>query len=154
MGASGSGKSTIADALSKHLGIPFFDADDFHPLENISKMKQGIPLNDFDRRPWLEKLSAEINRWKSDGAVLACSALKEEYRRILQSKVKCKWVYLRISQEELIQRLTHRKNHFMPVNLVQSQLATLEEPNYGIHIDADQPVNRIVTSILEKLEWK
>lgn len=152
MGVSGSGKSTIGKGLSKHLDLPFYDADDFHPLENIKKMEKGIPLNDLDRGPWLERLSTEINHWQNEGAVLACSALKETYRKTLQLKAKCNWVYLRVSQEQLIQRLTHRKNHFMPVSLVESQLTTLEAPKYGIHIDAHQPVDQIVKGILEKLK--
>ena len=84
-GVSGSGKTTIGQLLAKKLNIPFYDADDYHPVSNIEKMASGKPLNDNDREPWLGLIAMEIKKWKTqEGAVLACSALKEKYREILQ----------------------------------------------------------------------
>ncbi|MGD1958411.1 MAG: gluconokinase [Fulvivirga sp.] len=152
MGVSGSGKSTIAKRLSMELGISFYDADDFHPIENINKMKRSVALTDADRKPWLEILSSKMEKWKSKGAVLACSALKESYREILTSKTKCTWVYLKISESELYKRFSNRTGHFMPATLIHSQLKTLEEPEYGIHVDAEQSIDQIIQAILQQLK--
>jgi len=85
MGVSGCGKTTVGELLAKKLSLPFFDADDFHPVENVKKMQSGMPLNDDDRKPWLDELARQIKKWnRNDGAVLACSALKEKYRQILR----------------------------------------------------------------------
>ena len=102
MGVSGSGKSTIAKALSKKLGYQFIEGDEFHTKSNINKMKNGIPLNDKDRIPWLKDLSKMLLKFKSNGTVLACSALKESYRKILSKNVPANnliWIYLNGSYE-------------------------------------------------------
>ncbi len=123
MGVSGCGKTTIGKKLSKNIGLPFFDADDFHPKENVEKMKSGIPLNSEDRFPWLNLLANNIEIWnENDGAIIACSSLKEEYREILASKNKdIIWVYLSGEQNLIRARIEQRQGHFMNSNLLVSQ---------------------------------
>ncbi|MFT4849304.1 MAG: gluconokinase [Sediminicola sp.] len=154
MGVSGSGKTTIGLQLSDALGIPFFDADDFHSEENVSKMKHNIALNDRDRRPWLESLAIKISEWDSkNGAVLACSALKESYRKTLATRVNSiTWIYLSGSFEVINSRINNRSGHYMKSTLLQSQFDTLEIPDYGIHIDAGLDPKEIVATITSKLE--
>ncbi|MEM1219031.1 MAG: gluconokinase, partial [Bacteroidota bacterium] len=96
MGVSGSGKSTVGKALAQALNIPFYDGDDFHTMENVQKMESGQPLNDEDREPWLKLLAQRLKDWnESGGAILACSALKNEYRNVLQQYVPVNWIYLK-----------------------------------------------------------
>ena len=153
MGVSGSGKTTIGIQLSEALEIPFFDADDFHSEENVTKMKQNIPLNDTDRQPWLESLAIKISEWDSkNGAVLACSALKESYRKTLASRVNSiTWIYLSGSFDVINSRINNRSGHYMKSTLLQSQFDTLEIPEYGIHIDAVLNPKEIVATITSKL---
>lgn len=153
-GVSGTGKSTIAKLLADKLQLPFFDGDDFHPEINIQKMQNGIALNDQDRAPWLNILSSKLALWESqNGAVLACSALKETYRKILstQCKVPIKWVVLNGSEALLTERLNARKGHFFDSHMLASQLNTLELPDYGMIIDIRQTPDEIVTAISEQL---
>ena len=155
MGVTGSGKSTIAKLVSKETGIPYYDADDFHSTENIKKMSNGIPLTDEDRQQWLVKLSAQIPQWQQkDGAVLACSALKEKYRQTLQSHSdqSIKWVYLDVPREVIKDRVTSRKGHFMPKELVASQFEALEPPTYGITVDGTLTPEEITSEVLHKLD--
>jgi len=154
MGVSGCGKTTIGKQLAEQLGLPFFDADAFHPQANIDKMSQGIPLNDEDRRPWLMQLAQNMQSWEEHGgAVLACSALKESYRTLLASKCKdITWVYLKGSYELIHSRLEERERHYMKSNLLQSQLDTLEEPNYGIHVAIENTPEQIISKIISKLK--
>lgn len=131
MGVAGCGKSTIGKLLAERLLLPFIEADDFHPKENVLKMSSGVPLDDEDRRPWLQSLAYELQlHERNKGAVLACSALKESYRKILQDGLREKivWIYLEGDEKTLRERLKNRKEHFMPEELLQSQLATLEKP--------------------------
>ena len=153
MGVSGCGKTTIGKLLADNLKIPYFDADDFHPKENIEKMKNGIPLTDEDRFPWLQNLANQIEIWENaGGAVLSCSALKEDYRQILKSKVhNVQWVYLSGTYDLIAKRMKNRTNHYMKSKLLQSQFDTLEEPDYGLKIDILAPPTEIVNSILIKL---
>ena len=141
MGVSGSGKTTIAQRLSELKNIPLFDADDFHSTENKAKMSAGQPLNDEDRKGWLDTLNKlAIKQSHADGAVIACSALKESYRKILTQRVPVdvRWIVLMGGFELIHQRMTARVDHFMPAGLLTSQLESMEYPPYGIHIDIGQ----------------
>lgn len=152
MGVSGCGKTAVGRQLAWALRLPFYDADDFHPSHNIDKMKSGIPLTDHDRQPWLKKLAEELSGWKqTSGAVLACSALKEDYRRLLSSSTTIEWIYLSASFDAIYQRMKKR-THFMKAELLQSQFDTLEVPNYGIHIISENSVKETVSKILPLLE--
>ena len=154
MGVSGSGKTTVGKALASALEIPFYDADDFHLLGNIVKMNQGIPLGDLDRKSWLETLSKNLAQWEAAaGAVLACSALKETYRTVLQSGVEndVTWVYLYGRSKLIKERMAGRKGHYFKPDLVDSQFADLEPPQYGWHFDISSSADHIVKSILDKL---
>lgn len=154
MGVSGCGKTTVGKLVSQKTNLPFFDADSFHSKANVEKMKNNIPLNDMDRKPWLESLSNKIEKWESDGgAILACSALKEEYRNFLSTKVKnINWVFLYGSFDVINARLEQRTEHYMKTNLLQSQFDTLEVPDYGLHISVENPLNDIVLRIISKFK--
>ena len=154
MGVSGTGKTTVGKALASELEVPFYDADDFHPQVNIMKMEQGIPLQDIDREFWLETLSKNLTKWDAaTGAVLACSALKEMYRTALNSGVNndITWVYLYGRSELIKERMAGRKGHYFKPELLDSQLADLEPPQYGWHFNISSSVDHIVKSILDKL---
>ena len=154
MGVSGSGKTTVGKALASALEIPFYDADDFHPQDNIVKMEQGIPLQDLDRESWLEALSKNLTQWEAaTGAVLACSALKEMYRTALYSGVNndMTWVYLYGRSELIKERMAGRRGHYFKPELLDSQLADLEPPQYGWHFNISSSADHIVKSILDKL---
>lgn len=156
-GVSGVGKTTTGRLLSEALGIPFFDADEFHPASNIEKMSKGIALSDKDRHPWLETLAGKLAAWqKEGGAVLACSALKESYRVILGSQCKESiiWIILYASEALLTERLAARKDHFFDQNLLASQLEALELPDYGWKFDVESSPHEIVATVLERLRGK
>ncbi|MFT5699124.1 MAG: carbohydrate kinase (thermoresistant glucokinase family) [Desulforhopalus sp.] len=135
MGPMGCGKTTIGLLLAKRLGWRFIDADDYHPAENISKMSAGVPLNDTDRKPWLEILHKMIAAAIEDGRdlILACSALKQLYRDLLGvNQQTVVTVFLQGSPELLKQRITDRTHQYMSKQLIESQLNTLEEPVDGM----------------------
>ena len=125
MGATGAGKTTIGEMLSRELGWEFADADDLHSAGNVEKMRRGIPLTDADRAPWLAALRKEIQQWITRGqnAVLACSALKQAYRDQLSAGPEVKWVYLKGSLEEISSRVRERQGHYAKDDLVASQFA-------------------------------
>jgi len=156
MGVSGCGKSTIAEMLSEQTGMPYFDADDFHPKANVDKMSRGKALTDEDRASWLHDLSDHLQIWdKEKGAVLACSALKEKYRVVLSKNLEsCYWVYLSGSFELIAARLNKRKGHYMGSDLLRSQFETLEAPEYGIHIDIEATPEEILKKIKLFLDGK
>lgn len=129
-GVTGVGKTTIGQLLAQELGWEFYDADDFHSVENIAKMKGGVPLTDEDRQPWLGKLRELIEQCLVTGknAVLACSALKKAYRDRLRVSDGVKFVFLRGNRRKISEHLQHRHGHFMNPALLDSQFEDLEEP--------------------------
>jgi gluconokinase len=150
MGVSGSGKSTIGAPLAVRLGVPFLDADEFHPPANVAKMAAGTPLTDADRQPWLERLNANLRALPD--AVLACSALKEGYRRILSSDIRdCRFVHLKGNIDLIRSRLADRRHRYMPASLLESQFATLEPPQGAIEVDIRQGVEDCVAEIQARL---
>ena len=153
-GVSGVGKTTIGRLLADALEIPFFDADDFHPATNVDKMSSGIPLDDSDRRPWLDALASNLSAWEREGgAVLACSALKERYRTMLGSRCseRIRWIILHASEAVLADRIASRQGHFFDRRLLGSQLVELEVPDYGWLIDVQPSPREIVNEILLRL---
>jgi gluconokinase len=154
MGVCGCGKSTIGEILARKLGLPFYDADAFHPPENVAKMRGGIPLTDADRAPWLATLTARIREWNEGaGAVLACSALKQRYRELLarESRANVRFVYLKGGYELIAGRMTQRTDHYMPLALLKSQFATLEEPANAIVADIDAAPEEICRRIIDTI---
>lgn len=154
MGVSGSGKTTLGKALSARLDWPFFDGDSFHTPENIARMKNGIPLNDEDRMPWLNRLSQLITTSLEEnrGGILACSALKEAYRKILlPNREAVLLVYLKGSYELIWSRMVQRPSHYMKAEMLKSQFEALEEPTDALTVDISKPLDEIVTTILDDL---
>lgn len=150
MGVAGAGKTLVGSTLARALGWTFYDADDFHSPENVAKMHRGIGLTDADRAPWLATLRDLIERVIRDGrnAVLACSALKEAYRRTLTPDDApagtVRFVYLDVPANVLRERLAHRAHHYAPPELLDSQLATLEPPRDAVQLDGTLPPDEIV----------
>jgi gluconokinase len=153
MGVSGAGKTTVGQLLASQLGWEFVDADDYHPLESVEKMRNGTPLTDADRAPWLDKLRELIARWLATkkNIVLACSALKQAYREKLQVTPEVKLVYLKGSSQLLQQRLRNRRGHFMTEPMLESQLAALEEPGEAWVIDVDDSPANMAAKIRERI---
>jgi gluconokinase len=133
MGVAGSGKTTIGVALARALNCPFVEGDDLHPRENVQRMAQGIALTDDDRRPWLLAIAARLREAKLEGTgmVVACSALKRSYRDLLRAEgaADTRFVHLSGDRAVIAERLAGRRGHFMPASLLDSQFATLEEPD-------------------------
>jgi gluconokinase len=155
MGVSGSGKTTVGKRLAKALGAEFAEGDAYHPPANVEKMRSGVPLDDADRQPWLERLGAEIGGWLERGqdVVLASSALKQRYRDLLKAgRPDVRFVYLRGSEPLIRDRLKRRRGHYMPPSLLKSQFAALEEPEDAIAVDIDRKPEEIVSSILDRLD--
>jgi carbohydrate kinase (thermoresistant glucokinase family) len=155
IGPMGCGKTTIGKRLAEKLGWPFYDGDDFHPEENIKKMRAGIALSDEDRDLWLKTLHDHMQQWLKDGqkTILACSALKQAYRNSLgvnQNTVRT--VYLKGSYELLRKRIEDRQHPYMNKNLLRSQLDILEEPTDGLCVDISASQAKIVRTIIESLE--
>lgn len=154
MGVSGCGKSTIGKLLATKLKIPFFDGDDFHPEANVQKMAGGLPLNDKDRKVWLQKLNKIAIEHKPNGTVIACSALKENYRSQLKPNLEKQmvFVYLKGTFEEIHTRLKERQDHYMPIELLKSQFETLEAPVDAIQVSIYHTPDEIVSEILDKTQ--
>jgi gluconokinase len=153
MGPSGSGKTTIGAKLAAALAWRFVDADDFHPPANREKLALGIPLDDADRWPWLTALRREILALLDAGtdAVIACSALKESYRRILHADDSVVLVELDVPPSVLAERLAHRAGHFASPTLLPSQLSTLEPPTDTLTVDASGTPDEVVAEIRASL---
>jgi gluconokinase len=160
MGVSGSGKSTVGEALAKRLGWLYEDGDKFHPASNVAKMSAGQPLTDEDRWPWLRAIADEIDRLSAAGVhvVIACSALRRVYRDILvHGRNDVRIVYLDGTQALIADRLRRRKGHFMPPELLRSQFKTLEPPGpdeHSVTVSIDAPVEAIVDDILRQLDLR
>jgi gluconokinase len=153
MGVSGSGKTTVAAMLAGRLHWRFEEGDNLHSAANIAKMSRGIPLTDEDRWPWLQAIAAVITSWIADGqsGVIACSTLKQAYRRIIiDGKPAVRLVYLQGSRELIQRRMAARHGHFMPLTLLDSQFDILEEPTpeeHALVISIDHRPDEIVTEI-------
>ena len=152
MGVSGCGKSTIARMLARELQVNFYDADNFHPRENISKMSNSQALTCGDRLPWLVELAKEVRKWneRDGGAVLACSSLKRTYREVLRFGGDVQFIYLKGSRETLASRMQARDS-FMPISLLNSQLETLEEPRSAITVKIDLSPDEIIDEIFRHI---
>jgi gluconokinase len=130
MGVSGCGKSTLGRALADKLGWQFVEGDTLHPPANVAKMAAGIPLDDEDRRPFLERVAHTITEKRQAGVVVSCSALKRSYRDLIRTRAgKVTFVLPMLDRDSLFARLARRHNHFMPASLLESQLAALEIPD-------------------------
>jgi carbohydrate kinase (thermoresistant glucokinase family) len=157
MGVSGAGKTTVAQELAARLGWPFEEGDALHTEANVAKMHAGIPLNDADRRPWLEAVAGWIDgqRSKKQAGIITCSALKRSYRQIvIGDRPEVRLVYLRGNREVIAEHLSGRRDHFMPASLLQSQIETLEEPGPDedpITIDVGSSAGQIAEEIIRLL---
>jgi gluconokinase len=151
MGVSGVGKTTVAVQLAERLGLPYAEADDFHPPANVAKMRAGTPLDDADREPWLRALGAWLGERAEDGSggVITCSALRRRYRDTLRAACPdVRFVHLSGSRDLIAGRMAGRSGHFMPVSLLDSQFAALEplEPDErGVVLDVGQAPDQLVT---------
>jgi len=154
MGVSGCGKTCIGSLLAKKLRLPFYDADDFHSTANIKKMKDGIPLSDEDRGPWLQAISGSLPAWqKQGGAVLSCSALKQQYRSVLNKAAGGKMctIYLKGSYNLILKRMKKRKHPFFSADQLESQFAVLEEPEDALTVSISGTPRDIVKNIATRL---
>lgn len=153
MGVVGAGKTTIGKLLASQLGWEFADADDFHPQSNVEKIRHGIALTDEDREPWLDRLREAIARWIPDGKniVLACSALKRDYRAKLCVGPDVRFVFLKGSAALIVDRLRSRHGHFAGESILASQLADLEEPETAITVEISDTPQQIVAEIRKGL---
>jgi gluconokinase len=150
MGVAGSGKTTLGRRLARELGWSFADADAFHPPGNIAKMSAGQPLDDLDRAPWLAAIRTYIDAQlaAARNAVVTCSALKQRYRdALIGDPARVKLVYLRGSRAVLWSRLSGRRGHFMKPAMLDSQLATLEEPADALVVDIARSPAQIISGI-------
>jgi gluconokinase len=158
MGVTGSGKSTLGNALAQAWGWPYHDADDYHPPGNVAKMRTGTPLTDEDRAPWLAALHEAAARTVADGGgiIIGCSALKEHYRTMLRGELtRVVFLWLDVPEGVLQARMDARKGHFMPASLLASQIATLERPAQALRLEGNQPIEALVDqSTALVVEWQ
>ena len=155
-GVAGAGKTTVGRLLASELGLPFYDADDFHSERNREKMASGIALTEQDRRPWLLEVARNIAVWEAQGgAVLACSALKRRHREILGDAAPghVAFVFLDVDPAVIRARFAGRKDHYMPASLIDSQLEALERPGHeeAITVRADRTPAEIARSIASQM---
>jgi gluconokinase len=153
MGVSGSGKSTVGRLLAEKLGWKFYEADDYHAAASVEKMRSGTPLDDADRRLWLETLRGLIRDClvRGESAVLTCSALKKSYRMSLFIDERVVFVYLKGDYEVIQKRLGSRRGHFMNPTLLGSQFDTLEEPTAAVEVDVSSSPEEIVKEVRGRL---
>lgn len=157
MGVSGTGKSTVGEAIAEALPGLLVEGDSFHPPANIEKMSAGQPLDDDDRRPWLKALAQEITRLDEQGStgVVACSALRRRYRDWLRvGNPRLFFVHLHTDYDVLLERMGHRKGHFMPPSMLESQFDTLEmleEDERGVVVDVKEPPATVIEQSLAAL---
>jgi gluconokinase len=153
MGTTGAGKTTVGKLLAARLHWTWIDADDLHPPSNIEKMRQGIPLTDIDRLPWLEKIHAELLRLGPAGTnvVLACSALKQSYRELLSAGLDLRLVYLQGTYDAMRHHIESRRGHFAGESILAGQFADLEEPPNALVLDVTHTPEELATEILSKL---
>lgn len=153
MGVAASGKTTIGTLLAEALHCDFLEGDTLHPAANIQKMSRGVPLTDADRAPWLAAIRAHILAALEGGEclVVACSALKQQYRDFLSREIPIIWVYLKGSEELIATRIQHRREHYMKTGMLPSQFADLEEPTDAIVVDISSPPGVILQQLLPQL---
>jgi gluconokinase len=150
MGVSGAGKTTIGRLLAERFALPFIEGDDYHPPANVAKMARGVPLEDHDRWPWLARLNEVLRA--QEHAVLACSALKDAYRRqLLAGVTDPRLVHLHGDEALIAMRLKERRHRYMPASLLESQLATLEPPQRAIVVDVAADPASCVETIVRRL---
>ena len=160
MGVSGCGKTSVAEGIAAALRVGFIEGDLLHPAANVEKMSRGVPLTDEDRWPWLDAIGREMGDalGKGQGIVVSCSSLRKAYRDRLRQAAgggDVAFVFLKGSRELLLERMRARKNHFMPVNLLDSQLATLEDPSNEpgvVVVDIAPPIATIIDESLHRLQ--
>jgi gluconokinase len=153
MGVSGSGKTTIGTMLADAIRCPFLEGDSLHSKENVQKMRHGTPLADSDRAPWLAAIRAHILKFfkRGETLVVACSALKQQYREFLAEGIPITWVYLNGSAQIIRSRMKHRSGHFMKTGMLSSQFDALEEPSDSIVVNVLPPPSVILSEILAQL---
>jgi gluconokinase len=149
MGVSGSGKTTIGERVSRELGLPFYEGDDFHPPENVAKMSSGTPLTDADRVPWIDALVSALNSKPAGDAVVACSALSRFVRERIRSGLKepAKFIWLTGKPEIIEERLRKRGQHYMKAGMLASQLAALQTPHTAQQVNVEQPLEDVVAQV-------
>lgn len=154
MGVSGCGKSSVGEGLAERLHIPYRDGDDLHPPANVDKMRAGIPLTDADRWPWLDRV-AETLRTEAP-VIVGCSALRRAYRDRIRAGAggPVRFVHLTGARDVIAARMARRTGHYMPLSLLDSQIATLEPPgpDEAITVDIDRPLTALVDTILTALQ--
>lgn len=158
MGVSGAGKSTAGSLIAGRLGLPFRDADDFHPPGNVAKMSRGQPLTDEDRAPWLAAIGAHLAAHRGRGCVVTCSALKRAYRDVLRGAApETRFVFLHGALHLVAARQAARQGHFMPPSLVESQFATLEPPGAEeavIELNVEATPEALAEAAIRELEGR
>ncbi len=149
MGVAGCGKSAVGERLAQALGLPLIEGDAFHPPGNITKMRHGVALTDDDRAGWLQRLGEQLAQ-QAGGAVLTCSALKRAYRdRLRQAAPQARFLYLALSPQQALERVSSRKDHFYPPSLVASQFEALQDPTGEpgvVAVDATLPLDQVVSA--------
>lgn len=154
MGVSGCGKSAVGKLLADRIAYPFHDADDFHSRDNLEKMKDGLPLADEDRVPWLFDLAVHVAQWnRHGGAVLACSALKKRYRDMLDwnGKEEVAYIHLKGDRDLILGRMKNRTDHFFPPSLLESQFGDLEEPGDAVTVSIEKRPEDICSEIIAEI---